>query len=69
MAFLVLKPTGGHQVDSLQQLESPNLSHHGGSLEHQRLLGVVGLDAAHEVGLGVHQGSQEVVQAGVEVLR
>lgn len=50
-------------------LQSADLLDDGRPVEHGGLLGGVGAQAAHEVGLRVHQRPQEVVEARVEVLR
>lgn len=57
-----------HQVDCLQDLKRSDLLHNQRPIEFRQGIVDVGSDAADEVGFGVDQRPEQVVQSGVEVL-
>jgi ribosomal protein L27 len=57
-----------HQVDSLEDLEGPNLLSYVRSVELNEGIVFVGSNASNKMRFGVNQGSEQVVQPRVKVL-
>lgn len=63
-----VRVTTRHEVDRLQDLKRPDLSHGHVPVELVLTLTGVASDAAHKVRSRVHEGSQQIVQSRVKVL-
>lgn len=60
--------TASHQIHRLQNLKRAYLTHSDASVQVQRGFRAVASDAPDEMGPGVHQGPQEIIQPRVKVL-